>query len=177
MRPAGGPLLIVNGSLNPVSLRQTRWAVEHGFRGVAATADDVRGSSARAADQLCRHLEAGGDTVLHTAAAGGDAEVNLDRPEGGSVARALGRIASDALGRLSGDVPVTLCVFGGDTAWHVLSACGCTRLETREYLGEGLSAAVPPAAAPFVAVVTKSGGFGADTVAEQLRRYARPQSS
>ncbi len=116
-----GPLLVVSGSCSAVTERQLRYALAHGYRGVAlnpAELLDPEGSTLkRVIADAVLSLASGQDTVLYTAM--GTPVQGIDAEKLGA---ALGEITREILERAStSGAPirrVLLC--GGDTSSHAV---------------------------------------------------------
>lgn len=174
--PTGtGPLLLVNGSLNDVSLRQCAWARDHGFVSVkipaeAGTHTDSREAvAARAAEEL----RAGRDVVVFTIESASELLGGVTFGDGLSAPELTADVVAQALGDLTGRTRIALCIFGGETSHAVLRRIGCTTVYPCAYLGDGLSGALVRAGGSVAVVVTKSGGFGPDNVAGIVRDWVR----
>jgi uncharacterized protein YgbK (DUF1537 family) len=151
--PTRSRLLVVNGSLSPVARSQARRAVEIGFDAVDPEAPD-------APNRIFLGLSAGGDVLLESPPSSGG---RGDR----AIADRLGKIVSAALGKAESR-PV-LVVFGGDTAQAVVRRLAVAYLEPRRMLWPGVIELAAPYAGGDLTLVTKSGGFGHDSLVEDLR--------
>jgi uncharacterized protein YgbK (DUF1537 family) len=145
--------LVVNGSLNPVSLAQIQHASQQGWR----TARHAEAPGA---------LSESGWVLLDT----GVGSVNAAMAEelGGAVRRIVCQASLDAL-----------VVFGGDTASRVLAALACADIEALCELVPGvplsrISLSWLPARSPQgsrnLYLITKAGGFAAPDVLCSIRR-------
>ncbi|MBD3241541.1 MAG: hypothetical protein GF331_13210 [Chitinivibrionales bacterium] len=170
-----GPLLIVNGSLNEVSLRQCAWARLHGFTSVRMPAEALVNSGCRetVAVQVADRLRAHEDVTLFTVENVSELYDSEPGPAGLPVPEACGEIVARALALLDVGPSFALCIFGGETSHAVLERIGCVTLYPCAYLGDGLSAACVSACSEVAVVVTKSGGFGPENVAGAVRDWVR----
>ncbi len=172
---AGGPLLLVNGSLNSVSLRQLAWARDHGFASVKIASEAGARDAARraAAERAARHLRAGPEVAGFTVERA--AEVVASEPGGSAptVPEINAEIVALTLSLLTGTMRIAVCIFGGETSHAVLRRIGCTAVYPCAFLGDGLSAASGGAGCEAAVMVTKSGGFGPDNVAGIVRDWVR----
>lgn len=150
--PTASPLLVVNGSLNPVARRQGRRAEQAGFDAIQSEASDAPG-------RIVHALAAGRDVLLESSPARGGG----DR----AIADRLGRIVSTAVAKLA--VRPVLVVFGGDTSQAVVRRLAVAYLEPRRMLWPGVIELKAPLAGGEMTLVTKSGGFGHDSLVEDLR--------
>lgn len=185
-------LLVVNGSLNEVALRQCAVAREQGFASVLLTpaallAEDASGENARAGivHETVSLLAGGSDVVLHSV---------RHREECGSFHRAAQCIASDAsewperialnTGRIVAAIlskrrageelsgpDFTLVVFGGDTLAGIARANGWEGFVPRAEMLPGVALSEIPETG--LALVSKPGGFGNDDVLLKLREAIR----
>ncbi len=183
------PVLILNGSANPVSLAQVRHASEHmrtlvlDIRQLLLAEDDALHHLTR---QVLQNLLAGLD-VLVTAATSLE-HVRRDRAlarDLGMTPWQLGAAISAALARLARtiadeDLLAGLVIAGGDTAAAVCAALPETRLEILEEVLPAIPCHQLVGALPL-RLVTKSGGFGAPEtllrIAEHLRLTGSDASS
>ncbi len=151
LAPAGGPILGVAGSRNPVTLKQIAAAREAGI-GLVEIEPDVESSWTAARQAAARWLDAGRDVILATGAA-------PDSPLG---ARGLAdRLAQLALASLGKKAFGGLVLTGGETAMAVLAALGATGLALRGEVQPGIPrATLVGGLRPGLGVVTKAGGFG-----------------
>jgi len=114
-----GPLLVVSGSCSPVTEGQIRWALGHGFHGIAIDSTRLLGSAAeltRIQTAAADGLIAGENVILYTALGPPGDSAHGDR-----LGRALGRILSHLL-QTTNTRRAVLC--GGDTASHAMQQLG-----------------------------------------------------
>ena len=138
--------LVINGSLHELSLRQVACARAAGWES-AAPAD------------AARHGDSSPWLILECPA-GLDADpIEHSRKLGDIVAGVLGPAAPDAL-----------VVFGGDTAFGILTALGCTRLRPLGEVLPGVPISRGTAAGRGFWLLTKAGAFGTASVLVDLRK-------
>jgi 3-oxoisoapionate kinase len=119
--PEAKPLLIVSGSCSEKTQRQIRWALAHGYRGVAldpaALMDRTEGDYDGALQAACEALESGTDTVIYTAL--GPTEGTAP---GSRLGVELGLLLGDLLGRTrAARTPIhRVVICGGDTSSHAV---------------------------------------------------------
>ena len=151
-------LLVVNGSLNDVSLGQARYAA--------------------AAGVPCFTLEYGGgrslvDSIVQQLNNTRCALLTCPLPAGrsgenGAVAAELGRTAAAVL---TAAPDAGVAVFGGDTAAAVCTACGCDILIPLDEIAPGCTLCSDSAAAGGRVWVLKSGGFGQPDIVDRIRGF------
>jgi D-threonate/D-erythronate kinase len=160
IRPFSGParpLLIVNGSLNDVSLRQVAQAEQEGVSVFLLGADaDVPSIVQRLNDEGCA-------LVTTARARGGKAG-----PAPDAYARKAASLAAAVVRRVPG---AALALFGGDTAAAVCRALGVKTLYPFDEIVPGLTVCSVSGQAVRGAVILKSGGFGPDDVVGKIRHY------
>jgi uncharacterized protein YgbK (DUF1537 family) len=159
-RSAGGPLFVVNGSLNGVSLDQIDNAKKEGIACFSLPSGEISdGMTASIAGKL---QESGG-AVLATGAPGNTAASPSAHAERlGRSAAAVIKAAPDA----------SIAVFGGDTAVAVCRCLGCEALYPRDEIMPGLT--VCSAGSPSGRIVVlKSGGFGSIDAVAKIREYLK----
>jgi 3-oxoisoapionate kinase len=106
--PRANPLLVLSGSCSPVTERQIRHALAHGFHGIPVDATAPQ----TALGPTLESLAAGKDTILYTAL--GDPG---QQPHGDALGRALGQLLREILEQQP-IRRVLLC--GGDTSSHAI---------------------------------------------------------
>jgi D-threonate/D-erythronate kinase len=179
--PPGGPVLVVCGSLNPVSLGQVRHAEERGVptllvppaalamgRGAPAPEAEAQAVVAAAVELI----RGGRDLVLASARMPGDARRPGNAPAGAAVGADLYLDVAHGLalivrGVLRGAAPAVLAVVGGDTLAAVLETLGDPPLlPVREVLPGVPLCRLESEGGPWVA--SKAGGFGPETLLVRL---------
>jgi uncharacterized protein YgbK (DUF1537 family) len=173
-----GPLLVVGGSVNALSLRQLNCAVQGGFARLVPPPElklnpnaDREPFVSEAAAFLCN----GRDIILQSVrGAEDDAACNryadahrVPREEiPRRIPRALALLAREILVRAEAGA---LVIFGGDTAIAVMRALGVSRIlpEGEPLPGVVRSRIVLPGGE--LTLITKSGGFGNEDVLLQLK--------
>jgi uncharacterized protein YgbK (DUF1537 family) len=177
-------LLVVCGSVNPVSLAQLSYAEKRGFVGftlnrgrqldsdqIGAELDGNMIPAIRAALQedrdvvlssVCTQIQ-NHDPLLEEPAAGVDRD-QLARETIGFLSRIVKEL-DDILPR------VTLVVIGGDTALGIIQALHISRLYPLQELFPGVALAVTRFASQEIPIVSKAGGFGDNDILIRLKRY------
>lgn len=176
-----GRMLVVNGSVNEVSLGQVAHALAHGVAGLTLCPDLLlsadlelsdRGESLTAIADACAE---GKDLIVNSIAKPEDVRAYLDlgRRQGRSgnetqqlMTRNLGMIAKELLA--AADFKV-LTVFGGDTLLGVARACGWSALLPQAEIAPGVVASRVSGALDAPLLITKAGGFGDTDVLGQIR--------
>ncbi|MBE5807377.1 MAG: four-carbon acid sugar kinase family protein [Clostridiales bacterium] len=150
----GEGLLVVCGSMNPITLAQLKHAERYGFRRAhvapgrpAAPPTDAR--------------------WLMLDACGFDAEAH-GLAMGEARRRVAERLAA-VYGELSADGGRTALITGGDTLRACMDRIGCTQLEPFAELFPGVVLAKAFTARGERLVISKSGGFGKETLLQDLR--------
>lgn len=163
--PANGPVLVLAGSLSPLTARQV--AAAQSFQRLPLDAQRLaRGDAAcvdQAVDELAGALQAGRHVLAHT--------TPLDRPGGAAdaaLAAQCGRLLRQVLMR----VPVSrLGVAGGDTSSHALQALAPTALSWLGRPAPGVALCRAHAAEAWLdgtEVMLKGGQMGGDDLFEVL---------
>lgn len=179
---AQGPVLLVLGSPNPVSLEQVAWVERRGhatavratIREVVAGGDRFRRELDRVVGKVQAEILAGRDTVL-TLRQRPTSSSKTRRPLRPSASGAI----SEFLGRATrlaarGTTLGALVLCGGDIA---IAACRALRAGGIELLGE-VEAGVPwgrlvGGELPDLPTVTKAGGFGEPATFSRAIRFLR----
>jgi uncharacterized protein YgbK (DUF1537 family) len=155
------PMLLVNGSLHPVSIEQ----LEQGIRGGM---EEVRIlETTGAAGQLAASLRSGRDVALHHPA-------RLGPEQGQGVPDRLAQCVADALGTLE-TLPI-LVVLGGQTSKAVVERLDTAYLVPLRRLGPGLIETRARSRLGSLTLVTKSGGFGDPDLLCYLRGIYRERT-
>jgi uncharacterized protein YgbK (DUF1537 family) len=177
-----GRMLVVNGSVNEMSLEQVAQALAHGFAPVTLSpemllVEDIA-QSAKARQSIARIVqlsEEKKDTIVNSIEKSDDLNPYLDlgRQQGRNtkqvhqlIARNMGEIANRILARANFRL---LTVFGGDTLLGIARACRWFGLLPQDEILPGvvISRVVGEIDAPLL--ITKAGGFGAVDFLLQLR--------
>ena len=170
------PLLVISGSCSDATERQLRYALAHGFAGIAldpkALLDPATASSARAValQAALGSLTSGRDTILYTTV-------------GLPAALAQGKELGNALGSLLREIieltvvrRVLLC--GGDTSSHAVQQLGLYALTWLASLQPGAPlcrahAILPHSALQNLELVLKGGQVGTDDFFDVVRGISR----
>lgn len=180
-KPAETPdyrnMLAVCGSINELSVRQARYAGEHGFCGVTLSPrqkleadyfDTEEGELLT--DRIAGLLKAGRNVVIKTVDAAGDEKECRTCAEamgvaGGSVPFLITRNMAKFVARIAAKKrPDTLTVFGGDTTVGIAEALGFDAVLPKAEILTGVVLSQTLGAERSVNLVTKSGGFGDEDV-------------
>jgi len=177
-----GPLLLVNGSLNPVALRQARHAIDSGF--VDAVLTDMVSITDVAAN-IARHLKNGRNVCLRTVldrselAGWHDTFTNTipddKHPFNKSLPMLLPHVFGQVIEKVFDDtIPGSLVVFGGDTVLGIVNALQASALRPVAELLPGIVASTVDSHKASPLLVTKAGGFGdSDLIYRILNRTRR----
>jgi uncharacterized protein YgbK (DUF1537 family) len=157
------PLLVVSGSCSLMTERQIRWALAHGYVGIAINPQDLVRSCVEAIESAAAALRGGLDTVIYTAL-------------GDPGKHAYGDTLGTALGRLLGEViagtgvrRVLLC--GGDTSSHAVQQLGLYALTWVANLQPGAPLCRAHADGPLdgLELVLKGGQVGSEDFFDVVR--------
>jgi len=161
----GSPLLIVNGSLNEVSLEQLHCAAKKGVKCFKADILDLHGElNTISVEQIRRELMEDRTVILTSALEPGDAL------SGECVFRRVGEV----LGYLTKKIieqrdDITVAVFGGDTASAVSLALSLNYLVPVSDISPGLTFCMGSAGERKIPFISKSGGFGGRDIISELQ--------
>jgi uncharacterized protein YgbK (DUF1537 family) len=184
-----GPLLLVCGSVNEVSLRQARFARETGYADIAlgpemtcATGQPLSDEGQTLAARAVRQLADGKDVLVRTVLDRSElssylAQGSLEEGDPATFRLVADNIARFARHVLSDGQAGGCAVFGGDTALAFVKAAGCTSLIPQDEIAPGVVISeLPEADMPFD-FITKSGGFGPEDLPRVITDYLRrPQN-
>lgn len=176
--PVPGGKLLVSGSIHPQSVRQCLYAVQHcGYldhpltlRQMLSEEDDC----SAIVTSICKTLAMGGNALLRVA--GGrellpDAVSCAERlrlDEAALPARIAWKIGQVTQQILCGQLPGLMTVFGGDTLMGIAAALRCQNITPVAELLPGVVLSQMHGVCGCVNLVTKAGGFGAETLLRQI---------
>jgi uncharacterized protein YgbK (DUF1537 family) len=157
-----GPVLVVSGSCSAVTERQIRWALDHGYVGIAVAPNDLRDWTELVLAASAA-LVAGRNTVIYTAL-GAATEFGY----GDFLGVVLGLVLRELLERTSVR-RVLLC--GGDTSSHAVQQLGLYALTWMANLqvGAPLCRAHGDSGLDGLELVLKGGQVGSDDFFEVVR--------
>lgn len=146
------PILLVNGSLHPASIRQTARAVQKGCFPVelSETRQDASAAIAALKNKKC--------VALYHVRMEGDAAAAINRRLTATAAQILRKVR-----------PGTLLIFGGETSQSVLRSIGATACRIISQIDWSLVLIEAQTTHGVLKIITKSGGFGADNLIERIR--------
>ena len=166
----GDGLLVVCGSVNPITRRQLDWAEGHGFTRLRLTpAQKLEGDAVALPPPGIRWLildandpdPENAPTLAHARARGYD----LD-----AVRRRITASLAEALAALEPEWPGALLITGGDTLLQCLTRLGAHGVEPMLELFPGVALSKCCLAGRERFVISKSGGFGEQTLITDLQK-------
>ncbi len=183
------PILLVNGSVNEVSLGQVAFARQNDFAEITAPPSLVFANGPRRDSEVeviaeKAALECGRtkDVLLQTIKRRDelDGYVVKNSPNPAQIKKMF-RLAAGNIGRLAARILTegkfgNCVVFGGDTAVEVIKALGRSRLLLGEEIIPGLALAELVGLPRHVNFITKAGGFGPEDVVCRIRDFLRKDS-
>ena len=183
LKPAG-TILIVSGSVNDITIRQTEYAKKNGIPAILISEpllfNETTVEETRVRDLLQQvrvSLEKKKIVLLQTIndRGGADRPAAYIRSHGMSQNEVRARIKKNVgsiVGRIISETPVdTLVVFGGDTLAGIMDALGCSGIVPVAEIDRGITLGKPVGSA--LNIVAKSGGFGSEDIIETLVGYTR----
>ena len=164
----GESLLVISGSLNPVTIKQLDAAEENGFMRICP--DPVQEISVLAED-----LSRGKWVILDSS--GTDPEsasfrdyVRENGLEGEEVRVCIASYLAEIMAEMPETYAGTVMVIGGDTLLACLERLGCKDLEPVTELFPGVVLSRYRVGNKEKMMISKSGGFGSETLLSDLRR-------
>lgn len=168
------PMLIVCGSLNEVSRRQTRYAESLGYHRISLIPEELVNNGCleqpaikQSRDDAVAFLKADEDVILETC--------SLHRQTTGfqgkgslNLATQLGHVVKSIIDE-SGIT--TLVVFGGDTAIGILNALQMERIEPLYDIVPGVALSEIVSTKYRMYLITKAGGFGDEDLIHRIALY------
>ncbi len=183
-----GPLLIINGSLNEVSLKQATYAAQKGVKTFDLTPEILTGSPFETAGynkvllfNLARESSAGHDVIIRTAA---DRSQLDDLFKGNyqdkdirntclQVSAHLGKIVFDILQKSFFN---TVTIFGGDTLIGILKALSIIGVRPMKEIYPGIVVSRMEGATRSLSLISKAGGFGEEDAIMRIIEYAKGET-
>jgi len=165
----GNGLLVVCGSVNPITRRQLDWAEAHGFVRLRPTPAQKLGVSIIAVPPLQTKWlildanDSDADTI-QTQTYARERGWGLDE-----VRRRIGASLAEALVAMEPEWPGALLITGGDTLLQCLERLGAQEIEPLLELFPGVVLSKCRLADRERLIISKSGGFGGDTLLTDLR--------
>lgn len=182
--PCPSQLLVVCGSINPVSLIQTTHAAERGFVGYSLSQEQLLGScgeGAKREEELIRGIRTavggGKDVVLSASTSAEQAESRLRAAKEAGLDRdSLGLRVVASLSRVVvklGDlIPgVTLMVIGGDATLGIIQGLQTDRLQPLKEIRPGVVLSRLLWRDQEIPLISKAGGFGEEDILLQIKQY------
>ena len=177
-------LIIVCGSINPVSLKQIEVAVQGGVERIILQPEQLLGTSGllgRSRELLVERvqqtLSAGSDLILQTAQGVEDIqrfhaycrEQGIESKEIPKlIARAVGELVVSILRFYSRLTPV---VFGGDTAAGIIEALKLLKVFPIAQVAKGVVLSRLTDDSSDIPLITKAGGFASPTIIGEIQKF------
>lgn len=164
---SGDGLLVVSGSINPITLKQLDHAEKNGFRRVHLTAEELLGPESEDAPEIFGEwviIDTGDDTgralLGEYARKKGLTEVETGKCISEGMAEMLRRMDTGSR---------TLMVIGGDTLLSCMRKLGITGIRPVRELFPGVVLSECLKGEKKMHVISKSGGFGEEGLLTELR--------
>ena len=159
-------LLVVNGSLNRISLEQIARAKSEGISTYRISSGQI---DYTVLDKITHDFRSHDTVSITSALTGGD----IVQCTSGVCTTILGSLAEMVKEVLHRTGNVTLALFGGDTASLVLSSMGCSGLVPLSELCAGVTVSETLGLKQPLTVITKSGGFGGPSIIDTIRQFTK----
>ena len=176
-----GQTLIVNGSLNRISLEQVEYAHDMGIKMISIPQEllsDTRFYSnphfISLRSIIKTTLQSGNDIILNTTLLHDQPDVSISIDKGLTsddlefIAKKIGLIVSAILEQV--DLS-TLAVFGGDTISGILQAMSCEYIEPELEIIPGVAVSLAKVKNNCIQLVSKPGGYGGKEVILHILDY------
>lgn len=173
-----GPILIVNGSLNKISLDQVKYAQDKGVKMVSLDPELLSDNSfytnpyfQSLLTQIKASIETGQHIILNSTLIDDQVDVNYSnkkhlKPDHfESISKQIGLIVSAILDKFP--LP-TLAVFGGDTISGIMDAMSCEYIEPKLEILPGVALSLATVNNKGIQLVSKPGGYGDKDVILQI---------
>jgi len=182
-QPAG-PALIINGSLNEASLRQTSYAEKKGIKAFVLPQELLSGSSHKTGriKSLCKDLSfeasVGNSVILRSVKSRKQLEKILPINDLNAKVNDVYGLASQNLGKITAEILreaaySSIVVFGGDTLVAILKAMDVTGIRPLEEISPGLAVSQMTGMPRGLSLISKAGGFGDEDVIINIINYIR----
>jgi uncharacterized protein YgbK (DUF1537 family) len=178
--PEPRPLLVILGSVNPVSVGQARAALRSGIRGIPLSVEklceDAWFASAEAGNmmkQCSDALRADGICLIGTnRALGSEVPDRQSAPAGVHEENISGRLGKLVPGIMGKD-NLYLAVFGGDTLLGIMDALGFNYILPICEIRPGIVFALAQGGGGEIFIVTKSGAFGGEGLIAEIQDFLK----
>jgi len=180
-----GPVLIINGSLNSVSLKQVEYAEKTGVNSISISPEDLLRDDFEMTDQYKniyarsrRAAEAGEDLIIRTTPSRKAVEDYLAAINPHLSAQAVYKTAASHIGIIvanilrAADFPAC-AVFGGDTLLGIMEAMSFAGIRPRAEITSGTVLSEVEGAPGSLHLISKAGGFGEEDVIIEIIEYIR----
>jgi uncharacterized protein YgbK (DUF1537 family) len=177
-------LLIVCGSLNPLSIEQAEAAARSGFERFILRPEQLLGTGGPKARsgrllfaRIQRTLAAGSDVILQTARRTEDVQFfELYSCKHGINPQTVPRLVARAVGDLVGRIlhshgNLTPVVFGGDTAIGIMEVLRFPKVLPIKNLSHGVVLSRLIDDSLDMPLITKAGGFGSPTIIMEIKHF------
>jgi len=182
-QPAG-PALIINGSLNEASLRQTAHAEKKGIKAFVLPQELLSGSSHKTEkikslrNDLSFEASGGNSVILRGVKSRKQLEEILPTNDRNANVNDIYGLASQRLGEIVAKILrevafSSIVVFGGDTLIAILKAMEVTGIRPLEEISPGLAVSQLTGTPHSLALISKAGGFGDEDVILNIINYIR----
>ncbi len=180
-----GPLLIINGSLNHVSLKQVEYAEKMGVSSVSLSPEDLLREDFETTDQYKnirnRSAKAAGngeDLIIRTTPSREAVDNYLDRINPAISSQEIYKIAASHIGIMVANIFResefrTCVVFGGDTLMGIMHAMSFTGIRPLTEITSGTVLSEVEGASGTHFLISKAGGFGQEDIILEIIRYVR----
>ncbi len=165
-----GPVLIINGSLNEISLQQVEYARKRGVTTFEMSQQLLTNSIQKMdiefqnfTQKIKSALKAGEDVIISTSGSNNQKVtepfgiIRPDKKYFHAVPKQIGRMVAEIFKESSFTM---LCVFGGDTLNGILNALGAESIEPNRELFPGVALASVFGTFGKIHLITKPGGYG-----------------
>lgn len=179
-------MLVVNGSLNKISLDQVKHASEKGVKMLSIPPGLLSEFNFQKSkkltyllSQLKINIEAGHDIILNSTRINKSQDINSSNklhltPEHFElISKQIGFIVASILKEFHLNA---LTVFGGDTLMGIMQAMDCESIEPKLEILPGVALSLATVKNEVIQLVTKAGGYGNNEVIFQILGYMKKSS-
>ena len=178
-----GPTLVVNGSLNRISLEQVKYAAGHGVKTISIPQELLTDTNfyinpnfIALRSEIKTAIIAGHDVILNSIGNNDPVELNFSIEEHLKLSRhefipqQIGLIVAAVLEEV--DLSI-LAVIGGDTMSGIMEAMSCEYIEPKIEIKPGVAVSLAAIMNKNLRLVSKPGGYGSKETIMQILDYIK----
>ncbi len=183
--PLSDKFLVICGSVNPITVRQMKYAEEHGFRHIHLSVDQLlekdywqSEAGKKAMSDLIRSINETRFLIIDSNEEEGRNELSAAAAERKLTISDLRQMISSSIGTMTGvitssDIDSTMLITGGDTLMQCMKFMNASEIEPICELDPGVVLSAVKCGDTSRYIISKSGGFGKEgllvSISEMLK--------